>query len=485
MTDGRGANGVSPGGGTGRAGKGDGATVFPAAELAAWTGGEWLEDRRPETVRGFHFDSRLLRPGDCFAALGGGARDGHDYVESARERGASAALVRRPVRVSLPQLRVPDVLEALGVIAGEARRRFAGPVVAVTGSSGKTSTKEMLRHVLGAERTHATRGNWNNRIGVPMTLFALAPGRHRRAVIEAGINQPGEMEHLGRMIAADAVVVTNIGPAHLELLGSEAAIAREKAALARQARPGAPVFVDASAAAHEAFRALGERLIVVAEAEADVPEACGNVLRYTLGEADDGGRRLRFADGGPEVRLGPVSRGMCANAALAVAVARHLGIGESDTAERLRDWAPAGTRGRVAVADGNHYYVDCYNANPASMLDALAHFPEAVPSGLPRCYVLGAMEELGGDAEAWHREVGGRIPFRAGDRLVLVGAPELTAAYAEGARASGFAEGRIRAVEDAAAVADEVGAFAGALFLKGSRTHALETLLPQTLRESD
>lgn len=455
---------------------------FSPAELAAWTGGQWLGTAPAEALRGFHFDSRQLRPGECFAALGGAGRDGHDYVGDARERGAAAALVERPVAVSLPQLRVPDVLEALGAVAGEVRRTFPGPVVAITGSSGKTSTKEMLRHLLGAAQTHATRGNWNNRIGVPMTLFALDPRRHRRAVIEAGINQPGEMERLGRMIAADVVVVTNIGPAHLELLGSEAAIADEKAALVRRARSGAPVFADVSAARHEAFRAFGGRLVVVAEAEASVPEGCGRVCRYTLARGEDGGRVVRFADGGAPVRPGPLSGGMCANAALAVAVARHLGIPESDTAERLRGWAPAETRGRVAAADGNRYYIDCYNANPASMLDALAHFPEAVPAELPRCYVLGAMEELGDAAVSWHRRVGARIPHRADDRLVLVGAPELTAAYAEGAREAGYAAERIRVAETAEAVADEAGAFAGAVFLKGSRSHALERLLPPALR---
>jgi UDP-N-acetylmuramoyl-tripeptide--D-alanyl-D-alanine ligase len=180
---------------------------FDPVDLAAWTLGTWHEARRPDAISGFCFDARQLKPGECFVALSGGARDGHDFVAQAIELGASAFLVEHLQATDLPQLIVEDSLLAMGAIAGAVRRRFQNPVVGITGSCGKTSTKEMLRAVLGDACTHATAGNWNNRIGVPMTLFGLDAEKHDFAVIEAGINQPGEMIELGEMIQADLTII--------------------------------------------------------------------------------------------------------------------------------------------------------------------------------------------------------------------------------------------------------------------------------------
>ena len=148
-------------------------TRFDPKELKAWSNGIWLEGTEPRSVSGFCFDARRIRAGECFVALSGGERDGHDFVAQAVAGGASALLVEHPQNAPIPQLVVDDSLVAMGMIAANVRAKFTQPVIGITGSCGKTSTKEMLRVILDEARTHATAGNWNNRIGVPMTLFGL------------------------------------------------------------------------------------------------------------------------------------------------------------------------------------------------------------------------------------------------------------------------------------------------------------------------
>lgn len=449
--------------------------------LADWAGGRWHGDRRPAEVRGFSFDTRTLRSGECFLALRSERRDGHDFVDEARRLGAACALVERPLEAGLPQLVVDDTLLAMGRMGAAARRAFGGPVVGITGSCGKTSTKEMLRQLLGAETTHATAGNWNNRIGVPLTLLQLDPARHRRAVIEAGINQPGEMEHLGAMIEADVVLLTHIGPAHLEALGTEERVAAEKSELLLRAKPEAPFLLPAACRRFEALRRLTPRSVVVARAGEEVPAGVTGCLWLRTASLATGGQRLELRrDGEAEAtfELASPSAGAAMNAALAVAAARHLGESDADLRERLAAWRPEADRGAVLYREGRLFYVDCYNANPASVADALDAFGRLAPPDLPRLYVLGAMEELGPAAEALHRQTAARLVPRPGDRVLLIGPPASTAAYREGALQAGFEADRVGEAECAAACHSEVAGFAGAVFLKGSRRHALEQLLP-------
>ena len=450
--------------------------------VAAWTGGTWLDGTLPGGIGGFHFDTRQIEPGACFVALGG-ERDGHAFVGQAARAGAVAALVERPVAAPCPQLLVPDTLEAMAAVAAARRRGFTGPVVGITGSSGKTSTKEMLRRLLGADATHATPGNWNNRIGVPMTLFRLDPATHRSAVIEAGINQPGEMEVLGSMIGADVVLLTNIGPAHLERLGSLEAIAAEKIALARHARARAPVYVPLEACPYPAIAALGERLRPVALAGSETVGENRPVAVYSIESVEDGRTRFQLLPhegvAVPFV-LHSASRGMVSNAALALCVARSLGVDWPMLRERLAAWRPAADRGAVYRAGDRLVYADCYNANPASMRDAMDTFVRLCPEGQARCWVLGAMDELGPQSASMHRAVGEALVLRPQDRACFVGPEPLTAAYAAGALAGGARAAQLRQAEKAAAIESFVAGFDGALFFKGSRSYALEMLLPES-----
>lgn len=449
-------------------------TVFEPKKLAEWTGGSWLNERQPAGVVGFCFDSRQIEPGQCFIALTSGQRDGHEYVAQALREGASAALVERPLDLNIPQLVIPDTLLAMGAIGAAVRRQFRGSVIGVTGSCGKTSTKEMLLHLLEPDETHATPGNWNNRIGVPMTLFGLNESSKSAAVVEAGINQPGEMEHLGGMIQADLVIVTNIGPAHLEKLGSLAGVAREKSFLMEKASANADLILPASAFCHDSFSRFSNRAVVLAQEGEAVQGSPKAIVRY---RTENEKIFLDELFGSTAFTVASNSPGIRANAALALAAAHQLGIPADQLKERLTKWNPSGNRGLLIEHDGRSCYLDCYNANPASMADALFAFAEAIAETEPRCYVLGAMNELGSRAAELHAESLCGLKLRAQDVVCLVGPEELRAGYRAGLQA---VPGQVHEADSAAELQSVVASFRGALFLKGSRAFALEQLLSET-----
>lgn len=454
------------------------------SRLADWTQGRWIGGGPVGGVERFCFDTRQLQPGDCFIALNSGIRDGHDFMAQAAEAGAVAALVSRELDCAIPQLVVEDTLLGMEAIALGIRAEFSGPVVGITGSCGKTSTKEMLRCLLGERRAHATAGNWNNRIGVPMTLFGLDAARHSFGVIEAGINQPGEMAHLGDMIAADLVVVTAIGAAHLELLGDLETIAAEKSLLMARSRPTASLIMPAELLTYSAFDAFRARAVVLVKEGAAVPEGVRGVIDYSFerGRLTLRGDYFAEAAGGVSFELASRSAGIASNAALAATAAAMLGVTSETIATRMAHWQPSDDRGRLVEAGGSVYYVDCYNANPASMADALEAFNDSVDAALPRCYVLGAMNELGLDGPRLHCEALAGHRFRDGDRVYLVGPDELIAGYCE---ALAGVELTVRCEAQVDAIAAEIAEFEGAIFLKGSRSYRLERVLPDAVRLGD
>ena len=466
--------------------------LFDSKKIAQWTGGSWLAGQ-PSGIEGFSFDARKIQKGQCFVALSGGARDGHDFLEQAAQGGAVAALVEKARPIALPQLQVPDSLAALGAIAAARRARFTHPVVAVTGSCGKTSTKEMLRCLLGERETHATAGNWNNRIGVPMTLFGLDASHQKHAVIEAGINQPGEMAQLGQMIHADLNLLTNIGYAHLELLGSLENIAEEKSRLAAYAKTDSPIILPAEALQYAAYADLSERVIALREAgrpapgvpvreslfysiESDHPEANATAC-------DNPGQRLILDS--QTYNIASSSRGIAVNAALAIVAARQLGLAQADIKARIEAWRPTGQRGEVRRVGEQLFYVDCYNANPSSMADALSAFVRSTSQTVARYYILGAMNELGSFADEQHTSIGQQLKLRPEDRVAFIGPEALTQAYANGAQVAGARPDQIECAESADALKSTVAQFKGAIFLKGSRSYQLEQLIPQERRNTN
>jgi UDP-N-acetylmuramoyl-tripeptide--D-alanyl-D-alanine ligase len=426
-------------------------------------------------------DTRQLRAGQIFVALRTARRDGHDFLGAAAQAGASAAMVgRADATLALPQLVVADPLEAFQAIAREHRRRFRGPVVGISGSAGKTSTKNLLAQLLGGEAggVLATEGNLNNHIGVPLTLTRLDPARHRFAVIEAGISEPGEMAPLAGMIEPDLAIITLVAPAHVATLGSIEGVAREKAVLPAAVKTSGVALYPQQAGEFEAFRELKVNRLVIERADVVRPEEPPpNRVYYTITHRENE-TALALAYGAPPplvFTLRRVSDGMAQNAVLAICAALRLGVSRDDVQTRLRAWVPASLRGELRREGDRLIYLDCYNANPASMADALDAFYAVAPPAMPRLLVLGGMEELGAESAMFHRALGRALRLRPQDRLFVIG--EHAAALREGALDAGVEAGQATVVGDLRTVRPQVMDFCGAVFLKGSRRYQLESLL--------
>ena len=446
--------------------------TFAADKMAAWTGGRWT--RLPGgPIAGFTQDSRQLAAGQVFVALKTAKRDGHDFLGEALARGATAALVgRENAAVPLPQLVVADPLAAFQGIARGHRREFRGAVVGVTGSVGKTSTKDLLALLLGgAPGVLATAGNLNNHLGVPLTLTRLEPAIHLAAVIEAGISGPGEMAPLAEMISPDHAVVTLVAPAHLEKLGNVENVAREKSVLPAAVRAGGLQVFPVSCLAWEPFRRLKQPLVLAPDNEG-LTGFSGRSMTFKVFHRPD--RTELTLAGRRRFNLRRVSSGMAGNAALAVALAAELGVDDAVLQARLDHWQPSQWRGEFRAVGTAQVYGDFYNANPASMADAIDAF-NRVAADAPRLYVLGCMEELGPEAAAYHRQLGRPLHLRPGDFLFVLG--DQAGALREGLLENGNDSAQIGVLAGLAPVRERLAGFTGAVFLKGSRRYQLETVL--------
>lgn len=448
-------------------------TAFSSSQLVTWTGGRWTAPP-VQPLTGFTMDSRQLRPGQVFVALRTAKRDGHDFLPQAAAAGAGAALVASAnPALALPQLVVTDPLAAFQTIAREHRSEFHGTVVGVTGSVGKTSTKDLLTVLLGgAPGVLATEGNLNNHIGVPLTLTRLDPAVHRAAVIEAGINAPGEMATLAAMIEPDHAVVTLVAPAHLEKLGAIENVAAEKATLPAFTRRGGLQVFPVSCWAFEEFQLLANPLILVPEQEDEVC-VTGRTVKFGVVQRPE--RTELKLDGRRTFNLRRVSGGMAQNTALALALASELGVDDATLQARLEQWTPSKWRGELRQSGAATVYCDFYNANPASMSDAIDAFNEMVGEDRPRLYVLGCMEELGAEAAMFHHALGRALRLRPQDRAFVIG--DHAAAVCAGATEAGRPAGQVQAVNAIEPVRVVLANFTGSVFLKGSRRYQLETLL--------
>lgn len=462
------------------------ATLDPD-EAATIAQGRWATGLPSAPLTSFAFDTRRLQPGETFVALRSERADGHDFLHKAFDYRANAALVERPnPDIELPQLVVRDSLEALHALAGNWRERFKAPVIGITGSYGKTTVKEMLGIVMGTQWFH-TRGNYNNHIGVPLSLLELDPRRHAGAILEAGINDVNEMPLLAGMIQPDMAIITAVGPAHLERLGDIEGVAREKAVLAHAVRPGGSVFIPASLLQHEPFRTIPEAIQVFAlsgpgettdPAWEQLPNVTIYQYKWTELKHSRGAGTLETVEpvspGSFSFKAG--SQGMVSNLALVVHVALHLGVPQSTLQACLDAWRPFRQRGEVIRNRETWFYVDCYNANPGSMIDSAQRFAKLFPR-MPHIYVLGSMKEMGTASAEWHRRTGEQILLKEGSTVYLVG--EEAAPMAESLHQRGFATDKVHLVKDTGELAERIKSFRGAVFLKGSRSLGLEKLVPE------
>lgn len=419
---------------------------------------------RPLT--GIATDTRHLAAGDAFIALAGERFDAHDFLAAAVQGGAAALVVADPARAAglgVPVFAVRDTLAALGALAHYRRRAWARPVVAVAGSNGKTTTKELLRAALGAAfRVHATAGNLNNRVGVPLTLLAL-PDDADVAVVELGTNFPGEVACLRAIAAPDVAVITSVGEEHLEGFGDLAGVLAEEASAA----DGVALAVTPAAQPEiaEAVRGRAARTIVTGL-------GAGEPAATAWGQRDDGTGWMTFA--GVPVRLPLPGTHNLANAALALATADALGVDVGAAAAALAGVRLPPMRSALRPLGRVLLYEDCYNANPPSMRAALDVL-DAMPAGRQRVAVLGGMRELGDTADALHDAVARRALASAAD--VVVGVEAMAPALR-----------RVAGDDPRAIPVDDVEAAWGALaprlapdavvLLKASRGVRLERLVP-------
>ncbi len=451
--------------------------TFTPDQLAAWTGGRWSA-RPAAPLTGFTMDTRQLRAGQVFVALRTEKRDGHEFLPAAQAAGASAALVATPnPALALPQLVVADPLAAFQAIAREHRRTFRGPVIGISGSAGKTSTKNLLALLLGGEGAGvlATEGNLNNHIGVPLTLTQLDPARHKFAVIEAGISAPGEMKVLAGMIEPTVALITLVAAAHTAELGGLEGVAREKAVLPAAVRPDGVAIFPKACTHFAPFRDMFVNQLVLERSDVLRP---ATQPRHTIhfNILQRGGETVIVIAYGPPppamFKLARVSDGMAQNAALALTAALYLGMAPAVLQARLAGWAPAPLRGEIRREGDRLLYLDCYNANPASMADALGAFQAIAPAGVARLYVLGCMEELGAESAGLHRALGRALGLRGGDRVLVIGtqASEVCSGILE----QGDFSRQIQIVSSVETIAPVLAEWRGAVFLKGSRRYQLE-----------
>lgn len=422
---------------------------------------------------GVSTDSRSVEPGALYVALVGDTFNGHDFVADALAAGAAGAVVSQQVagEGTAPIYPVDDTLGALAALAAHRRAALEIPVVGITGSAGKTTTKELTSAALGRTfRVHATRGNLNNRVGMPLTLLAV-PADADVLVLEMGTSEPGEIAALAGVSRPDIAVLTTVGESHLEGLGSLEGVLQEKLDILRhRAEDGHCVVGATPAILPPAAREVCPN-VRVAGWGSDADED----LRPVDAEMDHWGR-WSFGWRGSRVALAIPGRHVAANALLALTVAELMGVAPADAARGISDARPSGMRGEMRRIGDLNVLVDCYNANPPSVIAALDVLSSQ--SAPRKVAVLGTMLELGDAADALHAQV-----------LAKALAHDLDVVVATG----GFARVADAEADDRLVVAEDWQSAYPALrqrleghevvLLKASRGVAMEGLLP--LLEAD
>ena len=425
-------------------------------------------------------DTRRFATGAVFVAIRGETFDGHDFVQKACELGAGVVIVERRMPVSCPQIVVRDTREAYGALAAAWRSQFAVPVICVVGSNGKTTTTQMiasiLRAAVGAEHVLATRGNFNNQIGVPKTLLGFHAGV-KAAVVEAGMNHPGEMAQLASWIRPTVVVVTNAQREHQEFLDGVMGAARENAfAIVSLSAKGTAVLPEKDAAYalwRDYARARGCRVATFCEGES---------ATAAVSASEDGAKIIltrRAADGVAQTFdtvLSLSGRHAVHDAAAAAAATLAAGVRIEAVLRGLADFTPVAGRGvRHALKNGTVLIDDAYNANPDSMRAAIDVLSVMSP---PRILVVGDMAEVGGKSAEFHAEIGAYAKERGIDRLLAVGAEMKAAVSAFGAGARHY--DNVEQLIDAARLASLTQ---GSIVVKASNSQKLGRVVEALLSD--
>jgi UDP-N-acetylmuramoyl-tripeptide--D-alanyl-D-alanine ligase len=428
-------------------------------------------------------DSRLAQAGDLFIALRGERFDGHEFLEDVAKQNVTAVMAERDAadrNLPCAVVAVENTRQALGALAAEYRKDFSLPIVAVGGSNGKTTTKELIASVLRQKlNTLWSDASFNNDIGVPLTLLRLEEA-HQAAVLEVGTNHPGELAPLVKMIAPEYGVITNIGREHLEFFGDLAGVAEEEGRLAELLPPGGKLFIngDNEWAPHIIRRTAAE---VVRVGVGDKNEWRASDIRpdHSGVTFKVNAPRTEFSG---EYRIHLLGRHQVSNALLAMGVGVELGLSRAEVERGLAECSPPKMRLQLWTSNGIQVLDDAYNANGDSTLAALQTLQD-LPCKGRRVAVLGDMAELGAHTESAHEEVGRRAAELGIDQLFSVG--KMASVTARAARAAGL--NRVLEFVDVDAAAAAVQRFVkkgDVLLLKASRASRLERIA-ELLRAGD
>ena len=447
---------------------------FSLEELMKGSGGRLVSGSAAGELKGVSIDSRTLRSGEAFVAIRGHRLDGHDFCADALRKGAGALVVADPATVpptrAVPVILVDDTTLALQRLARFHRARFELPVVAITGSNGKTTTKELTAAVLSVRfRVLKSEGSLNNQWGVPLTLLRLAP-EHEALVIEIGMSALGEIAALAAIAQPTIGVLTNIGPVHLEFLGSLEAVQKAKGELVRTIGPEGTVVLNADDPLVLALAKEARGRVVTFGFEASAHVRARGVARDKSALAFT----LVIGVSSAPVSLPLAGRHNVSNALAAAAVGSLFGLAPREIAEGLGRARPAAHRLTWIDAGGTLILDDCYNANPSSVAAALETLVEE--PGVRTIAVLGDMLELGAAAEAAHLEVG-RLAARLGVER-LYGFGPLSRSTVSGARAAGLLTAH--AVSDLETLIEEIRREVqpgDRILIKGSRGMKMERIL--------
>ena len=420
-------------------------------------------------------DSRSITPGCLFIPLEGERFDGHSFINSALEAGAAGCLTAREREGYLPgkfYIKVRSTQRALWELARYYKRLFPIPFIAITGSVGKTTTKDMAAAVLGAKfRVHKTEGNFNNDIGVPLTLLKLEKG-HEVCVVELGMDHAGEIDNLARLVEPDMALITNIGDAHIENLGSRENIFRAKCELLPHLKGDGLAVLNGDDPLLSTLRGkLPQRTVFVGAGEGLDYAACDL-------NGDSAGRlscRIKTPRSQFEANIPALGNHMIYPTLMATAVGEALGMAPDEIVRGIGAFLPTKMRMNIIRCKGDVVILnDAYNANPQSMRAAAAVLGDA--QGRRRVAVVGDMKELGSGSEQFHRAVGGCFAQSGADRLIAIG--DLARFIAEGAKAAGLEQADYFPTLDAAKNALLRELRAGVTILvKASRSMAFEKIV--------
>lgn len=381
------------------------------------------------SVGGVSIDSRTTQAGDCFFAVKGENFDGHDYAEQAFAKGATCAVVEREVGPGGNILKVADTVKALGALAKWYRGEMGFKVVAITGSTGKTTTREMAYHVLRRHFscTQAPK-SFNNAIGLPLTILS-ADERHEIVIVEIGSNAPGEISHLAAIAAPDVAMVTNIHPAHLTGFGDIEAIIKEKASIADGLRAGGALLINGDFEQLVRYCSTVKRDFVTFGAGAACDIRGENLVSK--------GRSGELTIEKTKISVPLAGRANLSNALAAWAICKQFDIGAGDFAEAISTFEAIDMRLQIRTAGPITIINDCYNANPVSMANALDCLSQ-VGSGHRRVFICGTMAELGPQSENLHRQLGKLVAESGVEVLLAVG--DFADVVAEAAKTSACGE---------------------------------------------